>query len=94
MKPPTAAGREECLAVKLQFVSKYHRDRCRRRFCRCCQMKALMWKVSDGGLIGERIKQGMCREPERSTCFCSPSGRLLDLCRHKSVGTLFSSRSA
>ena len=80
MKPPTAAGREECLAVKLaireqisqgSFIVDAFADAAKRE-------SIDLESASDGGLIGERIKQGMCREPELDrACFCSPLGQVV-----------------
>ena len=79
MRPPTITGREECLALKLRIREEVARG----VFISDAFSDAVKSESIDeesraqGGLLGERIRQGVCREPELDrACFCSPLGRI------------------
>ena len=101
MRPPTAAGREECLALKTELVAAqqagvrsshqtsfvlfcfFHEMRDSQAFIvdafgeLAAQQSIDEESRGDGGIIGRRLRQGVCREPELDrACFCSPLGRV------------------
>ena len=79
MKPLTNAGREECLTLKLQIREEVSRGVfVSEAFSAAAKLYSIDTTSSaQGGLLGERIRQGVCQEPELDrACFCSPLGRV------------------
>mmetsp|Transcript_30475 Transcript_30475/g.100864 ORF Transcript_30475/g.100864 Transcript_30475/m.100864 type:complete len:233 (-) Transcript_30475:148-846(-) len=79
MRPPTTAGRAECLQIKQELsaataAGEFVVD----AFSAAAATHSLDEESRpNGGLLGVRLRQGVCRLPELDrACFCSPLGRV------------------
>ena len=79
MRPRTDQGRAECLALKLKIREEaangaFVVD----AFVAAAKEHSIDAESRDeGGLIGRRIRQGVCRDPDLDkACFCSPLGKV------------------
>ena len=79
MRPPTPEGKAECLSLKLRLREctangTFVVD----AFAAAARTESLDLESRDnGGLIGTRIRQGVCRDPDLDrACFCAPLGRV------------------
>jgi hypothetical protein len=79
MKPLSNTGREECLALKLRIREEVSRGVfVSEAFSAAAKSESIDVASSAlGGLLGKRIRQGVCQEPELDrACFCSTLGRV------------------
>ena len=79
MRPCSEEGKAECLTLKQELRSTassgtFVVD----AFAAAAAVHSLDEESrDDGGIIGVRLKQGVCREPELDrACFCSPLGQI------------------
>jgi len=79
MRPLTEAGREECLALKQSIRSAASEGTfIVDAFSAAAREESVDYESRDsGGLIGRRLRQGVCRDAELDrACFCSPLGQV------------------
>ena len=77
MRPLSLVGRDECVQIKLQLsVAKNSGIFVVDAFADSAVANSVDEESrSNGGLIGTRLRQGVCRVPELDrACFCSPLG--------------------
>ena len=81
MKPRTAAGRAECLALKLALREQVTQQGIFvvDAFATAAATESLDAESrDDGGLLGRRIRQGVCSDATLDrACFCSPLGQIV-----------------